>query len=215
MAWYPITMLYARKRGVWIVNHAGEFVSQAARGQALIRAVDEQERDAHGIEQAHVEAMPAAAGTRVWSQATWIEWFVIFGGMLVFPIAWPAGRALYKHFTTWIADRRLQAPPIVALVWLAAAVLALFALIVDGDHDALYGRGSSMTWMVMFPWLAVQLSGTFLIAGVYGLVEGWLAIPGATDVWPTTPPHAPGREPSGPIDPGPKRLHRPGEKPRP
>ncbi len=42
--------------------------------------------------------------------------------------------------------------------------------------------------MVVVPWLCVQLAAAPVVAGVYGIAEGWLAIPPGSDQWwPLTP----------------------------
>ena len=38
------------------------------------------------------------------------------------------------------------------------------------------------------PWLIAQLPAALLAAGVYGILEGWLAVDGARDWWPMRPP---------------------------
>uniref|UniRef100_UPI001F4A8EC0 hypothetical protein n=1 Tax=Klebsiella pneumoniae TaxID=573 RepID=UPI001F4A8EC0 len=53
------------------------------------------------------------------------------------------------------------------------------------------GSAGSFLWVFLLPWIVVQGAGTFLMASVYGVLEGWLAIPGSTDWWPTPPPAAP------------------------
>ena len=40
----------------------------------------------------------------------------------------------------------------------------------------------------------VQGAGTFLMAAVYGILEGWLAVAGSTDWWPFPPPPLPAKE---------------------
>jgi hypothetical protein len=38
------------------------------------------------------------------------------------------------------------------------------------------------------PWLVAQIPAALLTAGIYGVVEGWLAVDGARDWWPMRPP---------------------------
>ena len=38
------------------------------------------------------------------------------------------------------------------------------------------------------PWLLAQVPAALLTAGIYGILEGWLAVDGARDWWPMRPP---------------------------
>jgi hypothetical protein len=44
---------------------------------------------------------------------------------------------------------------------------------------------------VLTPWLCVQVAAVPVVAGVYGILEGWLAVPGSKEWWPLTPPKRP------------------------
>jgi hypothetical protein len=44
---------------------------------------------------------------------------------------------------------------------------------------------------VLLPWLSVQLSAIPFVAGVYGILEGWLAVDGSDQWWPLTPVREP------------------------
>ena len=37
------------------------------------------------------------------------------------------------------------------------------------------------------PWIAVQIAAVPLIAGIYGVLDGWLAVDGSEQWWPLTP----------------------------
>jgi hypothetical protein len=63
------------------------------------------------------------------------------------------------------------------------------------------------------------------VAGVYGLAEGWLAVPGSNQWWPHTPPKQPlsaedaatilgGYDITGPALLDVRRLNEPGERSR-
>ena len=41
--------------------------------------------------------------------------------------------------------------------------------------------------MIVMPWLLAQIPATLLAAGVYGVLEGWLAVDGSSDWWPLMP----------------------------
>jgi hypothetical protein len=40
----------------------------------------------------------------------------------------------------------------------------------------------------MVPWIVAQVPATLLAAGIYGIMEGWLAVDGSRDWWPMRPP---------------------------
>ena len=65
--------------------------------------------------------------------------------------------------------------------------------------------------VVLLPWIMVQGAGTFLMASVYGILEGWLAVRGSTDWWPFPPPRCQKRKasPSSNRAAPPARRHRP------
>ena len=42
--------------------------------------------------------------------------------------------------------------------------------------------------LVLTPWLFAQVPAAALAAGLYGILEGWLAVDGARDWWPMRPP---------------------------
>ena len=94
------------------------------------------------------------------------------------PLGWLAGVAI-KSVLVNLIPQTLRAFPIAALLWsgvaLGAPILALY------DPAPTFGQ------MVVVPWLCVQLAAAPVMAGVYGIAEGWLAIPGSDQWWPLTP----------------------------
>jgi hypothetical protein len=52
----------------------------------------------------------------------------------------------------------------------------------------LYEPGDSLVSAVAVPWLVALIPAALLTAGIYGVVEGWLAVDGARDWWPMRPP---------------------------
>ena len=41
--------------------------------------------------------------------------------------------------------------------------------------------------IAVLPWLALQIAAVPFVAGVYGVLEGWLAVEGSEQWWPLTP----------------------------
>ena len=91
--------------------------------------------------------------------------------MLVFvPFGWLAGKGIYRLTVVLIPDT-LRSYPIVAFLWAALLPGAMIVLL----YDPAPGLGAKVFWV----WVAAQLPAMLLIAGLYGIVEGWLAVPGA------------------------------------
>jgi len=185
----PPTLIYGELRATRIRNHAGPLKFQSRRGEILQNEVDNDKRQRGGIVQnIHIEAITDNLFLRrPQSRAVMLEYFIVVVCALVFPIAWPAGRALYR----WLARRvdphgeTLHAVPITALAWISVALIALPVLFVDPTGWASLGS------VILTPWLWVQGAGVFAVAAVYAVMDGWLAVKGATDWWPFPPPPRP------------------------
>ena len=65
-------------------------------------------------------------------------------------------------------------------MWAAVAMGTPLAL--------LYQPTDSLAGTALAPWLLAQLPAALLAAGIYGILEGWLAVDGARDWWPMRPP---------------------------
>ncbi|WP_234810419.1 hypothetical protein [Mycolicibacterium fallax] len=123
---------------------------------------------------------------------------------LLVPVGWPLGRLVYMR-TEALIPARLRAYPIPAYLWAAVALGVL--------TNGLYAvRGETgIAGALLAPWLLAQIPAAFLTAGIYGILNGWLAIPGSTDWWPVTPA-PPGVDLALPL--GPDDLTGPGIFPR-
>jgi len=62
------------------------------------------------------------------------------------------------------------------------------AAVVGLPLPLLYEPGDSLVSAAAVPWLVAQIPAALLTAGIYGVVEGWLAVDGARDWWPMRPP---------------------------
>lgn len=120
--------------------------------------------------------LPARGHSSSIGQAEWAGFAVM---MVFIPLGWLVGKGVYRLLVS-LVPRVLRSYPIVALLWYA--LLPGLVVLLFYDPDA--GLGSK----VLGPWLAAQFSAALLVAGVYGIVEGWLAVPGALYFWPTNPP---------------------------
>src|ERR1700737_4355257 len=132
------------------------------------------------------------------------------------PVGWPAGW-LVKTGVTRLIPQTLRAFPIAALLWSGAGLGAL--IVVMYDPAPMAGQA------VLLPWACMQMAAGAVVAGVYGIAEGWLAVPGSADWWPLAPPQRPITAEEAPgilgaydsFGPGlgdAKRLNEPGERSR-
>lgn len=218
----PPTLMYAEERAAWIRNHAGPLNFQRTRGEVLQFEFDEERRQAAGgAYNPHVQGITERLFLRATtSRAAVLELVVVVGAAVIFPIGWPLGRWMYR----WLARRvtpdpeSLHSIPITALAWIAAVLMMISTVLIDPSSS------ESFAGVVLLPWLMVQGAGTFLMASVYGILEGWLAIRGSTDWWPFPPPPLPETEtfhqsrppesrPPGEQPPPPMRARRDESKP--
>lgn len=161
------------QRHAWIAAHAGKFMFQRRRAALLNKKLRDCERarigahlDPHGAQIAPPPLLFRA-----------LEVVIVAVAALAAPIGWPAGRLLYRYMTTLI-PKRMRAYPIPALLWLAVLQLAGGLLILV---DAPVSKWPTPIQL----WLGAQMPLTFLTAGIYGILEGWLAVKGSTAWWPT------------------------------
>jgi hypothetical protein len=99
---------------------------------------------------------------------------------LLAPIGWAAGKGIYKAVLQLIPGE-LRSYPVAAFMWSAFCVGLPIAWLYEPDP-------SSLTATVVVPYLFAQLPAALLAAGLYGIIEGWLAVDGARDWWPKLPP---------------------------
>ena len=102
-------------------------------------------------------------------------------GLVLTPVGWSLGHLLYGGICRYIPNR-LRSFPIPALLWASVGIGVLTAL--------LYRPGDDLGTALAAPWLIAQIPATFLAAGLYGILNGWLAVDGSADWWPLAPPPA-------------------------
>jgi hypothetical protein len=110
-----------------------------------------------------------------------LDFAIVVVATVLAPIGWPAGRAVYKAVVQLIPDT-LRSYPIAAFMW--ASVVTGLPLVLLYDPD------TTLAQTVLLPWLLGQLPATALAAGIYGILDGWLAVDGSRDWWPMRPPPA-------------------------
>src|ERR1700737_197072 len=182
-------------------------------------------RDVRALQRAVASAVPDPHDDTVlpplWlrnahSPAAQLELIGVLALTLLAPVGWPAGW-LVKTGGTRLIPQTLRAFPIAALLWSGAGLGAL--IVVMYDPAPMAGQA------VLLPWACVQVAAVPVVAGVYGIAEGWLAVPGSADWWPLTPPQRPitaeeaaailgAYDSIGPGLVDAKRLNEPGERSR-
>lgn len=194
----PLTMVHAPERASWIENNAGPYGFQRRRAHILNVAYKNRRRAAAGVKtNSRVEGIAERLWLREPANRPGVLELVVVGlCAFMFPIGWPMGRKLYVWLTRRITGKP-EAPlltiPIATLMWIGTGLLTFFTVLCGlvgpllGDFTVLE-HVSSLTVILLGPWLIVQGAGTFLMAGIYGYLEGWLAIAGSTDWWPEPPP---------------------------
>lgn len=108
-----------------------------------------------------------------------LEW-TAFGFMMLFvPLGWLVGKGLYV-VSVQLIPQTLRSYPIVAFLWAALIPGTMIILL----YDPAPGLAAKVGWL----WVAAQLPAALLVAGIYGIAEGWLAVPGALQLRPTNLP---------------------------
>ncbi|KWX19567.1 hypothetical protein AFM11_35090 [Mycolicibacterium wolinskyi] len=171
---------FAEERRAWIAAHAGILLFQKRRAELLGKAIRARDRARVGARpDPHDDEVTPPLVFRQTSTATGgFETAIVVACAVAAPIGWPVGRLLYGWITTLIPDR-LLGYPIPALLGTAA----LCGLPLPLFYDPL----PTLWAVVVTPWLLGQLPAIFLAAGIYGVLEGWLAVDGSSHWWPLTP----------------------------
>lgn len=175
---------YDELRREWIAEHAGISTIQKRRAERLNRQIRKRIRMTAGArpnpyDDSITHPLWAREGTTVEVHG---ERILVLVCALIAPIGWPLGRFLYEQIITLIPER-LRAYPTPALLWTAGGIGTLTAL--------LYTPDTSVTTALIAPYLIAQIPATFAAAGIYGILNGWLAIDGSASWWPLTPPPIP------------------------
>jgi hypothetical protein len=171
-------------RREWIARHAGIFTIQKRRAEVLNRQIRDRTRRVAGARpNPHDDNVIHPLLTRRPTTAgDVLELSLVLAALVLAPVGWALGYLLYGGICRYIPNR-LRSYPIPALLWTSVGIGVLTAL--------LYQPGDGLGTALAAPWLIAQIPATFLTAGLYGILNGWLAVDGSADWWPLTPPPAP------------------------
>jgi hypothetical protein len=182
-------------RREWIARHAGVSLIQKRRAEILNRRIRDRRRQLTGARpDPHDDNVIKPLATRsAKSLEGHVEMAIVALAALLAPIGWPAGIILYQRILGFI-PQRLRSYPLPVLLWAGVGLGALTL--------CLYDHGTGLGTALLTPWLVAQIPATFLTAGLYGVLNGWLAVDGATDWWPAAPRPVPTDldYPAGPDD---------------
>jgi hypothetical protein len=171
-------------RRTWIAAHQGFSTIQRRRAELLGRKVRARQRAmATAVPDPHDDTVIPPLWLRTTkSCASQVELLAVTVAAIVVPLGWIGGWLSHAAVTQLIPSR-LRAFPIAALLW-SGALLGLLIVVI-------YDPAPTFGEVVFTPWLCLQLAAVPSVAGVYGLAEGWLAVPGSNQWWPLTPPKQP------------------------
>lgn len=168
-------------RRKWVARYQHGFTFQKRRQEVLARQIRDraQEKTGARVDPADddvIHSLFRRGHTTVYA----VQDLALIGVLAIAaPVGWPLGKALYHSVIQLIPDE-LRSYPIAAFVWSAVAVGLPLPL--------LYSPGHSWVSTLVLPWVIAQVPAALLAAGIYGIVEGWLAVDGARDWWPMRPP---------------------------
>jgi len=176
---------YDEIRRRWIARHQHTFIFQKKRAEDLARQIRDRDGKLTG-------ALPDPADDNVihpWymrppkTPYAMLDWCIFMIAGVLAPAGWPLGKMISTTTVQLIPAGVLRSYPIAGFMWAAAAIgLPLPMVVMFG------GTSESLADAIVLPWLVAQLPAALLVAGIYGILEGWLAVDGARDWWPMRPP---------------------------
>jgi hypothetical protein len=203
-------------RRAWIAGRQGWSTIQRRRAELLGRKVRSRQRTvATAVPDPHDDtAIPPLVLRTAKSPAAQVELMGVTLLAIALPLGWFGGWLLKRVVVSAIPGA-LRAYPIAALVWSGAILGAAILLC--------YHPGNSLGQTVGAPWLCTQVAAVPVIAGLYGVLDGWLAVSSSDRWWPLTPTRRPlskadaadilgGYDSIGPGPVGAQRLNAVGER---
>jgi hypothetical protein len=171
-------------RREWIAFRQGDSLIQRRRAEQIGRIVRKRQRiKALAVPDPHDDTvLPWILWRQTKSRFSKFEVFLVVVVGALIPVGWPVGWLLKSAISALIPDT-LRGYPIAALVWSGTGLGVLTVLV----YAIAYDPAGSFGQIAVLPWVSLQLSAIPVVAGVYGILEGWLAIDGSDQWWPLTP----------------------------
>ncbi len=167
-------------RRKWIARHQHTFIFQKRRQEILARQIRDRAAEKTGarVDPADDDVIHPLPFRRIETIYGALDFLIVLTVGLIAPIGWLVGRFVYRSILQLIPGE-LRAYPVAAMMW--AAVL------IGVPPMVLLDAGDTAAGLLGF-WLACQVPAIALAAGIYGILEGWLAVAGSRDFWPLRPP---------------------------
>lgn len=175
---------YDEIRRKWIARHQHTFIFQKKRAEDLAREMRDRNTALTGArpDPADDDVIHPWYMRPVKTPYAMLDWIIFMTSAVLAPAGWPLGKLISKTVVQLIPGE-LRSYPIAGFMWAAAGVgLPMTAVV------AWTGPSESLDQAVVLPWLLAQIPAALLVAGIYGILEGWLAVDGARDWWPMSPP---------------------------
>ena len=169
--------MYDQQRAVWMINHAGPLAFQRRRGQKMLSAIEDNKRARAGIPyNQHIQGVTDSIWLRdAVSNAGKLELAVIAIPVLVLlpavPLAWWFTRYLEKQI-----PRHIASIPVLFLCSVAGPLCVILVLLLPASQSS----GYAMLWLIWA--LTVYVPGFFFMTAMFGVLNGWLSVPG-WDTW--------------------------------
>lgn len=166
-------------RRAWIAAHQGVSTIQRRRAEVLGRSLRARRRAAaDAAPDPHDDTVTPPIWFRsARSAPSHLELIAVTVLVFVAPVGWLGGWILQRAFARMIPVS-LRSYPVAALLW--SSVIAGLVLV------AIYGPSANAWSIVVAPWICLQVAAMPAAAGVYGVLEGWLAVAGSDRWWPLT-----------------------------
>lgn len=164
-------------RRKWIARNQRTFIFQKRRAEILARQIRDRATENSGarVDPADDDVIhPFLMRSHQTTYAA-LDAIIVVTAAVLAPLGWPVGRLLYR-LTVQLIPEGIRSYPIAAFMW-AAVVIGL-------PMPLIYGPTNSLIGTVAVPYLFAQVPAAALAAGVYGILEGWLAVAGSRDWWP-------------------------------
>lgn len=171
-------------RREWIAFRQGDSLIQRRRAEQLGRIVRKRQRiRTVAVPDPHDDTvLPRIFWRQTRSRFSKVELVLVAVVAALVPLGWPAG-VLLKSVITSLIPETLRGYPIAALVWSGVGLGVVTVLV----YEMVYDPAGSFGQIAVLPWLSLQVAAAPVVAGVYGILEGWLAVDGSDQWWPLTP----------------------------
>jgi hypothetical protein len=168
-------------RRKWIARHQQTFIFQKRRAEILARQIRDRATEKSGarVDPADDDVIHPLLARPVKTIYAGTDLAIVVTAAVLAPVGWLVGKGIY-HAVVQLIPFELRSYPVAAFMW--------SAVVVGLPLPLLYSPTDSPAATVVAPWVLAQVPAALLAAGMYGILEGWLAVDGARDWWPMRPP---------------------------